>query len=386
MELNLKRRGFFATLAASAWLGSQQWKGLTNPAIATDLEVDSSLSKEILAILQQAQQEYGLSALLCGVWQREKTIISTAIGHSQTNVPATTAMHLRAGGVTITCICLVLLRLVDRGVVNLDDPVARWWPELPRAERVTLQQLANSTSGYPDFEQDQTFIDANNYNPFRQWTTQELLDVAFASPLLYEPGESWNYSHTNFVVLGELLQRITGQSIQELLEREIFAPLGLTNSSYPHTSEIPAPVLHAFSKDRDVFEDSTYWNPSWTSYSGMMISTLGDLGLLALAIAKGTLLSPQAAQAQIAPTTVGLGRNRPDLYYGLGIIYANGWLVQNPRFGGYNLFFAALPSQSLAIVVSTTIGLHSSDQAHSTLVGRQLIQYLTPNHPIPNFG
>ncbi|MBE9239713.1 serine hydrolase domain-containing protein [Synechocystis salina] len=386
MDFNLKRRRLLALLAASAWFGSRKSKSLASPAIADNGGTALGPAAEILAILAESKQEYDLSALLCGIWQGEKTIISTAIGNSQTNVPATTAMHLRAGGVTITCICLVLLRLVDRGLVNLDDLVARWWPKLPRAKTVTLQQLANSTSGYADFEQDQTFIDANNYNPFRQWQTQELLDIAFATPLLYEPGESWNYSHTNFVVLGELLQRITGQPMDKLLEQEIFAPLGLGHSSYPHSSEIPPPVLHAFSQDRDVFEDSTYWNPSWTSFSGMMISTLGDLSMLALAIAKGSLLSPQGIQAQIAPTTVGLSTNRADLYYGLGIVYANGWLVQNPRFGGYNLFLAALPSQSLAMVVATTIGLNSSDEAHSTLIARKLVQSLNPNQPIPNFG
>ena len=139
----------------------------------------------------------------------------------------------------------------------------------------------------------------------------------------------------------------------KLSKEEIFIPLGLTNSCYPDPSEIPPPILYAFSKDRTVFEESTYWNQSWTSFSGMMISNLGDLGILGLAIANGSLLSPLARQAQIAPTTVGLGRNTANLYYGLGIVYANGWLLQNPRFGGYNLLFAALSSQSLAIVVST---------------------------------
>ena len=87
-----------------------------------------------------------------------------------------------------------------------------------------------------------------------------------------------------------------------------------------------------------------------------MISTLGDLGVLANAIGKGTLLSEASRKELTAPTTVGLGINQTNLYYALGIGMMNGWLVQNPRFGGYNLIFAYLPAKQLSVVISTTMG------------------------------
>jgi D-alanyl-D-alanine carboxypeptidase len=294
-------------------------------------------------------------------------------------------MHFRVGGVTLTCVCTLLLRLVDQGKVSLDDKLSRWYPNLPQSDAVTLRMLANSTSGYPDYVLSQTFIDAFDRDPFKEWTAQELIDIGLSTPLKYPPGTGWNYSHTNFVILGEVLQKVSGQPMSALLRRNIFIPLGLRETEYPLTSEIDSPVLHAFSSERGIYEDATYWNPSWTSHSGRMTSTLHDLGVIARALGSGALLSARSRSEQIAPTTVGLGQNVAGLYYGLGIILMNGWMVQNPRFGGYNSILATLPSRKISIIVATTQGpANSPDVAYSTLIFKELVQYLTPDAPIPD--
>src|ERR1700755_2284235 len=87
-------------------------------------------------------------------------------------------------------------------------------------------------------------------NPFRRWTTHELLDYAVNKPLLYEPGTNWNYAHTNYVLLGLALEKATGQDMPKLLSDKVLRPLGLTDTANSLTPEIPAPVLHAFSSER----------------------------------------------------------------------------------------------------------------------------------------
>jgi len=339
------------------------------------------------ALLRSAHAQYGLSAVLCGVCERDRALQFSAMGNSTTEVPATTAMHMRVGGVTLTCLCVALLRLVDRGSLSLDYKLSRWLPQLPQSDKITLRMLANSTGGIPDYVLSERFQDDFYKNPFRSFTPQDLIDYALAmnGGSLYPPGTGWNYSHTSFVILGEVLQKATGQPTASLLGREVFAPLGLRDTDFADTAEIRQPVLHAFSLDRKVFEDSTYWNPSWTSHSGLMTSNLADLGVLARAIGSGSLLSEKSRQEQVAPTTVGLDRNVSNLYYGLGIILMNGWLVQNPRFGGYNLIFAHLPSRHLSIVLSTTKGPTSDpDTADSTLIFKDVVKVLTPDIPIPD--
>lgn len=336
-------------------------------------------------LLRDAHARYGLSALLCGVWEGDKEVLSVALGNSMTGVPATKEMQMRVGGVTLTCLCVMILRLVDKGLLSLDDRLSRWYPELPQADAVTLRMLANCSAGYPDFVLSKRFQDDFYENPFRTFTPQELIDYALATPPLYKPGTGWNYSHTNFVILGNVLQRALKQPVANLMKREIFNPLRLKHTDFPQTPDIREPVLHAYTLERKVFEDSTYWNPSWTSYSGLMTSNLQDLGVIARAIGAGSLLSKSSRKEQVAPTTVGLGQNLPNLYYGLGIIMINTWMVQNPRFGGYNLIFAHLPSRRLSIVLSTTKGLKSDpDIADSTRIFKDMVKILTPDTLIPD--
>jgi D-alanyl-D-alanine carboxypeptidase len=368
----------------ASMLGALSMLVVISPA-AAQVDRSSTTAQHLADMLRSDQASYGLSAVLCGVWIGNQKLLMISLGNSMTSVPATEEMHFRVGGVTLTCVCTLLLRLVDQGKLSLDDKLSRWYPNLPQSDAVTLRMLANSTSGYPDYVLSQTFIDAFERDPFKEWTAQELIDIALSTPLLYPPGTGWNYSHTNFVILGEVLQKATGQPMSALLRRNIFAPLGLRETAYPLTAEIESPVLHAFSSERGIYEDSTYWNPSWTSHSGRMTSTLHDLGVIARALGSGVLLSARSRREQIAPTTVGLGQNQAGLYYGLGIIMMNGWMVQNPRFGGYNSILAHLPSRKISIIVATTQGpTNSADVAYSTLIFKQLVQYLTPDTPIPD--
>lgn len=371
MSWQLSRREWMGTAGALAW-GGLAWG---------DQQDEAAGLKELL---DGEFQKHDLKALLCGVWRGKQQVLKTAIGESMTSVPATTDMHLRVGGVTLTCVCVVLLQMVDRGLVTLDTPIAQWYPKLPHADQVTLRMLANCTAGYPDYVPMATFEDAFEKNPFRQWTPQELIDIAMQTPPHYAPGKGWNYSHTNFVILGEILEKIADKPMAKLIEENITRPLGLKQTVYCDTPQIPRPVLHAFTTERGKYEESTFWNPSWTSHSGLMISTLGDMGTLAAAIGAGKLLKKETRAEMTAPTTVGLGINQENLYYAMGIGVMDDWLVQNPRFGGYTVLFANLPEEDLTVIVANTLGPKASpDIAYATLIFKEIVKRLTPQHLIP---
>lgn len=342
-------------------------------------------AKDLTSLLEAEFKKNGLQALLCGIWQGEENLLSLALGQTMTGVPATVDMHFRTGGVTLSSVSYLMLQLVDQGVLKLDDPIGKWMPELKKSDQVTLRMLGNCTAGYFDYEESEKFEQDCMDDPFRQWSAQELIAVSMAEPMLYEPGKGWNYSHTNFVILGEAIQKATGRPLGELLDKNLLKPLGLQGTKYITTPEIPSPVLHAFTAERGVYEDATYWNPSWTSHSGQMISKLGDLGVLAQAIGSGKLLSKAARKELTAPNAVGLGANTEKLYYGLGIVCANGWLFQNPKFNGYNLAFGYLPEKQLSVVISSTMGPKSDpDVAYATVVFKEVLKALTPSHLLPD--
>lgn len=154
----------------------------------------------------------------------------------------------------------LLLSYVDDGTATLDDPLSRWLPDddLPSEDEVTLRMLVQNTSGYPDYVRDETFVERFLADPFAQWAPDELLDVAFSTPTPYPPGTAWNYSHTNHVILGRALEAIGGAPLGDLITGRIIEPLGLADTAPASSPEVPAPVMHSYSTERGVFEETTY--------------------------------------------------------------------------------------------------------------------------------
>ena len=99
------------------------------------------------------------------------------------------------------------MEYVDEHKVSLNDTINRWIPTLPEANEVTLKMLANQTTGYPNFETDPAWLAAFNADPFHIWTYKERLAYAFARPPQFAPGTDWSYSHTDFMILGQILAR-----------------------------------------------------------------------------------------------------------------------------------------------------------------------------------
>jgi hypothetical protein len=147
------------------------------------------------------------------------------------------------------------------------------------------------------------------------------------------------------------------------------------------TAIIQEPVLHAFDRERGRYEDSTYWDPSWTLAEGaIMTSNIADILKSAAAIGEGTLVSPQSHAAQLAPETAKFKPWTPTTYYGLGVFVADGWIIQNPSFAGYAATMAYLPAHKLAVAVSVTLKEGASIEGNfSTDLFKEIAAYLAPD-------
>lgn len=343
-----------------------------SPASTTD----PAKADAVMAIVADTMAESHLKAVIVRVTVDGKEVLTRAVGDSMTGVPATTTMHFRNGAVAISYVSTLLLILVDEKKVGLDDKLSRWLPDVPNADRVTLGQLAQMTSGYVDYVIGNTDFEKALYeNPFRQWEPGQLLGFATSKPLLYEPGTNWNYAHTNYVLLGKALEKATGTDMPQLLQEKVLQPLGLTNTANSVTPQIPAPVLHAFTSERrqalripsgtSFYEESTYWNPSWTITHGAIQTTnIYDMEASATGLGAGTLLSKDSYDKFRSTDLRGRTRTLPgcttcmamtDGYtYGMGIVITGDWLIQNPLFAGEAGVMAYLPAKKIAIAVAVT--------------------------------
>jgi CubicO group peptidase (beta-lactamase class C family) len=345
---------------------------LASPALA-DMARDQAARIE--AIAEEGMAKHGLRAVIVRVVIDGRVITTFARGESMTGVPATPDMHFRNGAVAFAYLATIALQLEEEKRLDLDDTLATYLPDLPHAGEITLRMLLNMTSGYDDYVRDEGFIAAFYADPFRAWTADELIEIGVSKPLLFEPGTNWGYAHTGYVILGKVIEKVTGKPLGDSMAERIFEPLGLRDTVATVTAEIQPPALHAFSSERReplgvkpgarFYEESTFWNPSWTTAPGsVQTSNIYDLATTAIAVGTGVLLSPESHEAMTGPALVGFGKPLAGCrtcftmdharHYGLGVFLRGDWILQSPLFGGYAATEGYLPSKKIAIAVAVT--------------------------------
>jgi CubicO group peptidase (beta-lactamase class C family) len=310
-----------------------------------------------------------------------RPVLTKAYGQSMPGVAATTRMHFRNGAVATAYMSTLLLRLADRGRVDLDDKLSNWLPRLPGARHVTLRMLAAMTAGYHDYASDPRVTQMRYSNPFRAITTRQKLRLALDRPLQFRPGTNWSHSHSNYVILGLALERITGRPLDVALRRTVLRPLRLRNTAASDTAAIPRPVLHAYSAERRPFlgvpattrflEDTTFWNPQWTLARGAVQTTnIADLTRTAIGIGTGRLLTRRSHRLQTAPH-IGFGHPQPGCDrctrlsrrygYGLGVTRDGPWILQQSLTNGHAATASYHPSKRISIALATTFRANSHD-------------------------
>ncbi|MGI5493914.1 serine hydrolase domain-containing protein [Microtetraspora malaysiensis] len=233
------------------------------------------------------------------------------------------------GSNTKTFTATLVLQLVAKGKIRLDAPADDYLPEFGLDRRITVRMLLQHTSGVFNFTgeyyEDGTYapgIPATTAgqewvdNRFKTYRPEELVRLALSKPSRFAPGTDWSYSNTNYVLARLLVEKVTGRSVAEEMQRLILGPLGLTGTMAPTTqSEISEPHAHAYYRYEEAGQqktvDVTRQNPSWISSGGDMISTTQDLHTFISALVGGKLLP--------APLLAEMCTPEPKVGYGLGV-------------------------------------------------------------------
>ena len=257
---------------------------------------------------------------------------TAGVGNLATGKPRSARDHYRIASITKTFVATVVLQLEAEGRLSLDDTVDTWLPGLVRGNdhdgrRITIRQLLNHTSGIFDYLEDpgfqQTYMTADGFmkHRFDEAAPEELLAIAMKNRPYFEPGASFAYSNTNYLLAARVIEKATGNDYGDEIDRRIIAPLHLTSTSVP-TSRVtlPRPGSRAYSKlartDTGPTYDVTELNPRLAYGSGQMVSSSADLTRFYSVLLGGRLLPPE--QLKKMKTTV--GSSRETSRYGLGLV------------------------------------------------------------------
>ncbi|MFK0211039.1 serine hydrolase domain-containing protein [Streptomyces sp. NPDC090298] len=230
--------------------------------------------------------------------------------------------RFRVGSVSKTFSSVVLLQLVEEGRLELDAPVDQYLPGLLPDDRITVRHLLTHRSGLADYT-DAMFNDTvPGFEAVRNrvFSYRELVDLSLREPRTTEPGVSYKYSNANFVVVGMLIEKLTGRPVADAYQRRIFTPLKLTSTSYVHPDTRIAGLrvrgyLHPDAAG-DPLVDSTEQTVSWAQSAGAVISSPADLNTFTSALMRGRLLSPAMLEAMTTVTPTDATNTR---FYGLGL-------------------------------------------------------------------
>ncbi|MFF3842703.1 serine hydrolase domain-containing protein [Streptomyces sp. NPDC001930] len=296
--------------------------------------------------------------------------------------------RFRIGSVSKTFSTVVLLQLVEEGKVQLDTPVNTYLPGLLPDDRITVRHLLTHRSGLADYTNAMFEHTVPGFEAVRNrvFSYQELVDLSLSEPRTTEPGTSYQYSNANFVVVGMLIEKLTGRPVADAYERRIFKPLKLTKTSYVHPdTRIKGAHVRGYlhpDEEGGALVDSTEQTVSWAQSAGAVISSPADLNTFTSALMRGRLLSPAMMEAMttVTPTDAagtrfyGLGLRRYDLSCGTQV-YGHTGTVQ----GFYTYTFSTRDGRRSVSAMANT----SNHGAANTALGGTLEAAFCGKKPVP---
>lgn len=288
--------------------------------------------------------------------------------------------RMRLASVSKAYSAAIALQLVGRGALSLDDTIGERLPDLPRVwAGVTLRQLLQHTSGVPNYTEARAFGDRLQKEPRAFMSVDDVIGFVADEPLNFVPGSRYKYSNTDNIVVGLLVEAVTGRSYARALRERIFRPLGLRRTSYPTGFRLSRPFVHGYAVQPPMAPEdiSTQFSASGAGASGAIVSTPAELNRFMRAYARGRFFRRSARREQLrfrrgSSQPTGPGSNAA----GLGIfryrtrcgtVYGH-----SGNFPGYTQFAAATEDgkRSATVSASTALATGSGDAAATRALRR----------------
>lgn len=327
--------------------------------------LDPALKKSLDAAFEKSFRQSGVPGAIAAVRTPEGTWVSTlGVANKASGKPMRADMHHRIGSITKTFTATLLLRAAAEGRLSLDDIIDQYVKGVPNGDEITLRQMANMSSGIASYTADKQWAEEALSYPKKVWKPRELARIGIKDSPVFDPGKGWQYSNTNYVLLGLVLEQVTDKPIGKLYQKEIIRPLHLRETSFPNADPaLPEPYEHGYTlqgQSNGKPADATHWSPTWSWTAGAMISTVDDLLVYGRALGTGEgLLPPEQQTERLTSFLYGLKPNTPQRAYGLGLVDQRGWLGHTGEVPGYNtsLYYNAELHTTMVVEVNSDISV-----------------------------
>lgn len=290
-------------------------------------------------------------AISVAVLRGRDTLVMKGYGEAGIELrrPATASTVYRIGSITKQFTASEIMRLAERGKLSIDDPITKYLPDVPTHGRtIAIRRLLNHTSGI------------HNYTAEPEWRkrwTEELSPrqiVAFVDhdSLDFEPGNVWEYSNTNYVLLGMIIEKVTGQPYASVLQHELFGPLGLTQTSYCPSRPSDAAFAEGYSVQTGTAKPAEYLSMTQPFAAGALCSTVRDLVKWHRALAGGRVVTAKSYAQMTTPDTLNSGK-RLDYGFGLAVgrLGAHRAVGHSGGINGFTTTGNYYPDDSVNVVV-----------------------------------
>ena len=328
-------------------------ENISSPVPFSDLE---TLLENTIA---QTFQDLKIPGAIVGVWKgNEKYIKTFGVSDLETGTPIKADDNMRIGSITKTFTGTVVLQLFDEGKLNLSDKLSLYFPDYPNGDNITITMLGNMTSGIYNYSDDEHFVKELINNLNRTFTPDELIDIAKSHPPYFSPGTGFHYSNSNTVLLGMIVEKITGNSLADEIRSRILIPLDMTKTIFSNDTYFPEPHANGY-----IYLDSlqtsptdvTIQNPGWGWAAGAIISNLEDVHKYAKKVADGSLISRNAQTdrekwGEVFIPTSGAWKGK-DLRYGFALADFEGAIGHNGGIPGFNSFMGYIPDSDITIII-----------------------------------
>ncbi len=302
------------------------------------------------------------------------------------HTPPAATTHFRIASNTKTMTAALIVLLAQDGKLKFSDPVSSYVPNVPNGENITVAQLLKMRSGLYGYTADPALSAAMDADPGKAWTPQEVLDIALRHPPQFAPDASYEYSNTNYALLGLVAEKVGGRPLADQLHDRLIRPVGLTQTSLPAADDtsMPAPYSHGYMYGGSFYAladdpypaemqaaalagrlqpiDYTHQNSSYATAAGGAISTADDLTSWMKALVSGKVFDADFHQ-QWLTSVQAEDPDAPDgQKYGYGISYQRfgpnaAMYYHGGELPGFNSFMGYDPDNDVALVIWTNLTL-----------------------------
>lgn len=348
--MRLRTRSLFLALVVTAAAFAQDQARNLPPAAELRAAQNAlfEVTQESFARMEQIVQSYVGDKKFMGtvlVAQDGKVVLDKGYGFAnlEWNIPDSPTTKFRLGSITKQFTAASILLLEERGKLKIEDPVKKYLPDAPAAwDKITIYNLLTHTSGIPSFT---SFPDYRSTEATP--TTPEQLVARFRDkPLNFQPGEKWEYSNSGYVLLGYLLEKVSGESYENFVQENVFKPLGMTDSGYDSNSAVIQRRASGYAPSRNGPVNAGYINMTIPFSAGALYSTTSDLLRWEQGLFGGKVVSAASLQKMTTPF-------KEDYAFGLGVRTLHGHKVIDHGGGieGFNTEMAYYPDDKLTVIV-----------------------------------